>query len=103
MTADDLREFSSEWVKPISTTYRGWTVFELPPNGQGIGALEMLNIMEDFPLPGFTQLSADALHIKIEAQKLSYQDQRRYVADQRFTDVPVAGLLSKRTPSAAPR
>lgn len=95
MTADDLREFSSEWVKPISTTYRGWTIFEIPPNGQGIGALEMLNIMEDFPLPGFTQLSADALHIKIEAQKLSYQDQRRYVADQRFSDVPVAGLLSK--------
>src|SRR5258706_781941 len=95
MTSDDLREFSSEWVKPISTTYRGWTIYELPPNGQGIGALEMLNIMEDFPLQGFTQLSPDALHIEIEAQKLAYQDQRRYVADPRFADGPVAGLLSK--------
>jgi gamma-glutamyltranspeptidase/glutathione hydrolase len=95
MSADDLREFSSEWVKPISTTYRGWTVYELPPNGQGIGALEMLNIMEDFPLPGYTQLSPDALHIEIEAQKLAYQDQRRFIADPRFHDVPVAALLSK--------
>ena len=50
MTAQDLAEYSSEWVEPISTTYRDWTVFELPPNGQGLAALEMLNIMEKFPL-----------------------------------------------------
>ena len=53
MTADDLAKFSSQWVEPISTTYRGWTVYEIPPNGQGIGALEMLNLMEYFPLPDY--------------------------------------------------
>jgi gamma-glutamyltranspeptidase/glutathione hydrolase len=95
MTAEDLSEFQSEWVKPISSTYRGWNVYELPPNGQGVGTLEMLNIMENFPLPGYSQLSADAWHIKIEAQKLAYQDQKRYIADPRFHDVPVGGLLSK--------
>ena len=60
MAADDLADYSSEWVEPISTTYHGWTVYELPPNGQGIGALEMLNIMEQFPLAQFGHNSADA-------------------------------------------
>lgn len=95
LTAADLREFSSEWVQPISTDYRGWTVHQLPPNGQGAGTLEMLNIMENFPLPGMNPLGADAYHLKIEAQKLAFQDQRRYIADPRFHDVPLNGLLSK--------
>ncbi len=98
---DDLKDFSSEWVKPIATEYRGWTVYELPPNGQGIAALEMLNIMERFPLPDYAAQSADAYHIKIEAQKLAYQDLARYVADPRFAEVPVEGLLAK--PYAARR
>jgi gamma-glutamyltranspeptidase / glutathione hydrolase len=96
LSAADLREFSSEWVQPISTTYRDWNVYQLPPNGQGAGTLEMLNIMENFPLSGMDALSADAYHFKIEAQKLAFQDQRRYLADPRFREVPLAGLLSKK-------
>ena len=95
LAAEDLLEFSSEWVEPLSTTYRGWTVYEIPPNGQGIGALEMLNIMENFPLREIPAMTADAYHIKIEAQKLAFADQRRYIADPRFSAVPVEGLLSK--------
>ncbi|MCL6545532.1 MAG: gamma-glutamyltransferase [Bryobacteraceae bacterium] len=95
MTAADLAEFQAEWVAPISTEYRGWKVYELPPNGQGIAALEMLNILERFPLPEMKPDSADAFHLKIEAQKLAYQDLARYVADPRFASVPVSGLLSK--------
>jgi gamma-glutamyltranspeptidase/glutathione hydrolase len=95
LTADDLAKFSSEWVEPISTTYRGWTVYELPPNGQGLGALEMLNLMEQFPLSSFKAGSADALHIMIEAKKLAYADVLRYVCDPKFNQVPLAALLSK--------
>ena len=95
MSADDLAEFSSEWVEPISTTYRGWTVYEIPPNGQGIAALMMLNMMETFPLAKYGQNSTDALHVMIEAKKLAYADMYRYVADQKFSQVPVEGMLSK--------
>jgi gamma-glutamyltranspeptidase/glutathione hydrolase len=95
MTAEDLAEFSSEWVEPISTTYRGWTVYEIPPNGQGIAALMMLNIMETMPLAKYGHNSADALHAMIEAKKLAYADMHRYVADQKFSRVPVEGMLSK--------
>lgn len=95
MSAEDLAEFSSEWVEPISTTYRGWTVYEIPPNGQGIAALMMLNMMETFPLARYGHNSADALHTMIEAKKLAYADMYRYVADQKFSRVPVSGMLSK--------
>ncbi len=95
MQAPDLAEFESEWVDPISTTYRGWTVYELPPNGQGIAALEMLNIMEGFPLGAMGQNSVKALHIMIEAKKLAYADMQRYDADPRFTSVPVSAMKSK--------
>jgi gamma-glutamyltranspeptidase/glutathione hydrolase len=95
LTADDLKKFSSEWVEPISTTYRGWTVYEIPPNGQGIAALAMLNLMENFPLAQFRHNSADALHVMIEAKKLAYADVLRYVADPHYAKVPVAGMLSK--------
>jgi gamma-glutamyltranspeptidase/glutathione hydrolase len=95
MTAADLADFSAEWVEPISTTYRGWTVYEIPPNGQGIAALEMLNILEGFPLARFGHNSADALHAMIEAKKLAYADMYRYVADPKFSQVPVEGMLSK--------
>jgi gamma-glutamyltranspeptidase/glutathione hydrolase len=95
MTAADLAEYQPEWVKPISTTYRGWTVYELPPNGQGIAALAMLNIMESFPLPSLGHNSVGALHYMIEAKKLAYADMQKYDGDPRFVKVPVSGMLSK--------
>jgi len=95
MSADDLAEFSPEWVTPVSTTYRDWTIYELPPNGQGMAALEMLNIMETTPASSAGPLSVAELHKKIEAMKLAYADLGRYNADPRFAAVPVKGLLSK--------
>ncbi len=95
MAADDLAEFSPEWVEPISTTYRNWIIYELPPNGQGMAALEMLNIMETSPASPDGPLSVAELHKKIEAMKLAYADLARYNADPRFTKVPVKGILSK--------
>jgi len=95
MAADDLAEFSPEWVEPISTTYRDWTVYELPPNGQGMAALEMLNIMETSPASPEGPLSVAELHKKIEAMKLAYADLGRYNADPRFAKIPVKGMLSK--------
>src|ERR1039458_1025693 len=95
LTAEDLASFSSEWVEPISTTYHGGTVWELPPNGQGIAALMMLNLMENFPLAEFGPGSANALHVMIEAKKLAYADMVRFVCDPKFDRVPVAGMLSK--------
>ncbi|MGA7381252.1 MAG: gamma-glutamyltransferase [Terriglobales bacterium] len=95
MATDDLAEFSPEWVEPISTTYRNWTIYELPPNGQGMAALEMLNIMETSPPSPDGPLSAAELHKKIEAMKLAYADLGRYNADPRFAKVPVKGILSK--------
>ncbi len=93
--ADDLAENQAEWVEPISTTYRGWTVYEIPPNGQGIAALMMLNLMELAPLGESGHNTAKTLHWMIEAKKLAYADMLRYVADQRYAKVPVAGMLSK--------
>jgi gamma-glutamyltranspeptidase / glutathione hydrolase len=97
MVAADLAEYSSEFVEPISTTYRDWTVYELPPNVQGIAALEMLNILETFPLGrkewGFS--STKALHAMIEAKKLAYADLAKYIGDPRKQKLPVAMLLSK--------
>ena len=94
MQADDLAEFSAEWVDPISIDYRGWKVYELPPNGQGMAALEMLNIMGTFtPDPAGPQGTVEE-HKKIEAMKLAYTDRYRYNADPHFAKVPVQGLLS---------
>ena len=95
MAAADLSDFQPEWVEPVSITYRGWTVYELPPNGQGMAALEMLNIMETSPATTDGPLSVAELHKKIEAMKLAYADLYRYDADPRFAKVPVKGLLSK--------
>ena len=95
MNAEDLAKFSSVWVEPISTTYHEWTVYEMPPNGQGIGALMMLNLMERFPLGDFGAGSATAFHVMIEAKKLAYADVLRYVCDPNINKVPVPGLLSK--------
>ena len=95
LDAADLDDYESEWVEPVSTRYRGWQVFELPPNGQGIAALEMLNIMERSPLMEMGHNSARALHLMIEAKKLAYADMLRYDADPRFAAIPLAGLISK--------
>ena len=95
MREPDLRLYTAEWVEPIATTYRGWTVYEIPPNGQGIAALTMLNLMETHPLAEYGHNSTRALHTMIEAKKLAYADMLRYVADPRFAAVPVTGLLDK--------
>jgi len=95
LEASDLEGFEAEWVEPISTNYRGWTVYELPPNSQGMAALEMLNIFQELPLDREAAGSAMALHYRIEAQKLAYQDLKRYLADPKFFQAPVGGLLSR--------
>lgn len=91
----DFADYEPEWVEPISTTYRGWKIFELPPNGQGLAALSMLNIMEQFPISDYGHNSAAALHVMIEAKKLAYADMAKYVGDPRFTQIPVAEMISK--------
>jgi gamma-glutamyltranspeptidase / glutathione hydrolase len=102
-TAADLADFQPEWVQPLSTTYHGWTVSELPPNGQGMAALAMLNMMEGFPLSEYGHNSVKALHVMIEAKKLAYADLLRYVGDPHYTNVPVAALLSKDMAAARAR
>ncbi|MGA2534843.1 MAG: gamma-glutamyltransferase [Terracidiphilus sp.] len=95
MTSDDLASYSAEWVEPVSTTYRDWTVYELPPNGDGIAALEMLNIMERFKPDAAGPHSPGELHNRIEAMKLAYADVKAYDGDPRFGKIPVDELLSK--------
>ena len=97
LSAKDFSDYSSEWVEPISTTYRGWTVYEMPPNSQGIAALEMLNLMEQFDLHSFGLNSSRALHVQIEAKKLAYADLARYIGDPKMAKqpLPVSGLLAK--------
>jgi gamma-glutamyltranspeptidase/glutathione hydrolase len=91
---EDLAEWKPEWVEPISVEYRGWTVSELPPNGQGIAALVMLELMEQFKASERGPHSSIELHKKIEAMKLAYADLYAYVADPAFENMPIAGLLS---------
>ena len=95
MNAADLAEFQPEWVTPIKTAYRGWNVYEIGPNTQGISALMMLNLMEQYPLGQYGFHSTNAMHVMIEAKKLAYADMLRYVGDPRFSKVPVDALLSK--------
>ncbi|MBU2678088.1 MAG: gamma-glutamyltransferase, partial [Gammaproteobacteria bacterium] len=92
---DDLASHESEWVTPVSTNYRGWDVYELPPNGQGIAALQILNILEGFDIAAMGFGSAEYLHTLIEAKKLAFADRAKYYADMNFVDVPVARLISK--------
>src|SRR5688572_9001530 len=95
LTADDLEAYDAEWVTPLSTTYRGWTVYELPPNGQGIAALMMLNLLEHAPLSSYGHNSAEALHTLTEAKKQAYADMARYICDPAFHHVPIEAMLSK--------
>jgi gamma-glutamyltranspeptidase/glutathione hydrolase len=92
---EDFNRHSSEWVEPISTEYRGVTLYELPPNGQGLAALQMLNILENFDLKGMGRDSSLFWHIMTEAKKLAFEDRAMYYADPAFAEVPVEGLLSK--------
>jgi gamma-glutamyltranspeptidase/glutathione hydrolase len=94
MDAADLSEFSSEWVQPVSTEYHGWKVYELPPNSQGAGALEFLNILSKFPLSQWPSRGVQELHAQIEAQKLVFADLHRFLADPRVSKVPVDALIS---------
>ena len=96
MTAEDLATYSAEWVQPVSIDYRGWRVFEMPPNGQGMAALEMLNIMETIPADPEGPFSPTEMHKRIESMKLAYADVHRYNADPRSSRVPVDALISKR-------
>jgi gamma-glutamyltranspeptidase/glutathione hydrolase len=91
----DFHDHAGNWVEPVSTKYRGFDVWELPPNGQGIAALEMLNLLEPYDLKGMGPQSPEALHLMIEAKKLAYEDRARYYCDPDFTKVPVAWLVSK--------
>jgi gamma-glutamyltranspeptidase/glutathione hydrolase len=94
-TAADLGEFQPEWVTPIKTSYRGWNVYEIGPQTQGISALMMLNLMEPYPMADYGFHSTNALHVMIEAKKLAYADMLRYIGDPRFSRNPVDALLSK--------
>jgi len=100
LSYEDLANHSSEWVEPVSTNYRGYDVWELPPNGQGIAALQMLNILEGYDLSAMG-FGADYLHLLIEAKKLAFEDRARFYADPDFYDAPVQALISK--PYAAQR
>ena len=95
MTMDDLAAFQPEFVEPVSIDYRGWKVYELPPNSQGMAALEMLNFMETQPPSPFGAFGPQEMHKRIEAMKLAYSDIHRYNADPRTYDAPVSRLLSK--------
>jgi gamma-glutamyltranspeptidase/glutathione hydrolase len=97
----DFEKHTSTWVDPVSVNYRGYDVFELPPNGQGIAALQMLNVLEGFDLKAMGFNSPSALHAMIEAKKLAWADRAKFYADPAFTKIPLAGLLSK--PYAAER
>ncbi len=91
----DLADHTDEWVEPVATNYRGYDVWELPPNGQGIAALEMLNVLEHWDLRSLGHNSAEHLHLFIEAKKLAFADRARYYADPAFGELPTAELISK--------
>ena len=95
LTAADLADHHSEWVEPVSTNYRGYDVWELPPNTQGVAALQMLNILEAYDLKSMGFGSAEYLHLFIEAKKLAFEDRARYYVDPEFAKIPLKGLLSK--------
>jgi gamma-glutamyltranspeptidase/glutathione hydrolase len=92
----DFERHTSTWVEPVSIRYRGFDVFELPPNGQGIAVLQMLNILEGFDLRATGFQSADTLHVMIEAKKLAFEDRAKFYADPDFAAIPLKGLLSKK-------
>ncbi|WP_439481687.1 gamma-glutamyltransferase [Cyclobacterium plantarum] len=95
LSYNDLAEHRTEWIDPVSTNYRGYDVWELPPNGQGIAALQILNILEGFDLKKMGFGSAEYIHTFTEAKKLAYEDRAKYYADMDFNNIPVEELISK--------
>src|SRR5438270_817801 len=91
----DFEKHTSTWIDPVSTNYRGYDVFELPPNGQGIATLQILNILEVFDLKSMGRNLAETLHVMIEAKKIAWADRAKFYADPEFAKIPLAGLLSK--------
>lgn len=91
----DLEKHTSTWVEPVSVNYRGYDVYELPPNSQGIAALQMLNILEGYDLARLGSNSPEALHLMIEAKKLAFEDRAKFYADPAFSKIPLPGLLAK--------
>jgi gamma-glutamyltranspeptidase/glutathione hydrolase len=95
LTAADLAAHTSEWVEPVSTTYRGYSVWELPPNGQGIAALQMLNLLEPYDLKSLGRKSPEFVHLFVEAKKLAFADRAKFYADPAFARLPTQELISK--------
>ena len=95
LSYEDLASHHGEWVEPVSTNYRGVDVWELPPNGQGIAALQMLNILEGYDFSKIPFDSAEHVHLFVEAKKLAYEDRAHFYADPDFYKVPLAWLISK--------
>jgi gamma-glutamyltranspeptidase / glutathione hydrolase len=91
----DFEKHTSTWIDPVSTNYRGYDVFELPPNGQGIATLQILNILEGFDLKSMGRNSGETLHVMIEAKKIAWADRAKFYADPEFAKIPLPGLLSK--------
>jgi gamma-glutamyltranspeptidase/glutathione hydrolase len=96
LSYDDMSRHHSEWVEPVNTTYRGYEVWELPPNGQGIAALQMLNILEGYNIAAMGFGSADYIHLFTESKKLAFEDRAKYYADPLFSTIPVSQLISKK-------
>ncbi|MEM3652250.1 MAG: gamma-glutamyltransferase [Nitrososphaerales archaeon] len=96
LTEEDFTTHTSDWGEPISTEYRGYVVYETPPNTQAISTLIALNVLEGFDLSGKAHHSAETIHILVEAVRLAYEDRARYIADPRFIEIPVDYLLSKK-------
>lgn len=96
LTYDDLSRHHSEWIEPLSSTYRGYEIWELPPNGQGIATLQILNILEGYNIASLGFGSSDYIHLFTEAKKLAFEDRARYYADPNFSTVPVKQLISKK-------
>ena len=94
-TMKDFEDHTSEWVEPVSTNYRGYDVWELPPNGQGIATLQMLNILENYDIAGMGFGSPEYMHLFIEAKKLAFEDRAKFYADPDFNKLPVKELISK--------
>ena len=95
LTYEDLSSFQSEWTPPVSSNYRGYDVWELPPNGQGIAALQILNILENYDIKKMGLFSSEYIHLFTEAKKLAFADRAKYYADPNFSNIPVNQLISK--------
>ena len=96
LSLEDLKEHKSEWIEPVSINYRGYDIWELPPNGQGIAALQILNLLEEFDIKSMGFGSAEYIHHFTEAKKIAFADRAKYYADMDFNQIPVDYLISKK-------